>query len=190
MVMSALVFIASALQFSRQNLVASIFLLWSPIRKNKILVFLAMFTSVLIITFVDLTIVAYLKKAYLQYTGVLPSTRLDWFSLSINLIDDNILIPNFIKPVDNTAITILLQFGFVSGLAILLLSLIAWIRLTKISFPLAMSFLVLFFLNDIHFEASYWFIIFCMLSDHSFRKVSEYQSVKMKSFQEKFIDRS
>ena len=181
MAMSALVVIASGLQFSRQNIVASIFLLWSPIRKSKMLMFVVLFVSSGIVAFVDVEIFVYLEKAFLQYTGYIPSTRLEWLSMSVDLIGDSLLLPNFIQPVDNTGVTILLQFGLVGGLGLLAVSLIAWIRLAIISAPLAMSFLVLFILNDIHFEAAYWFIVFCMLSDQTFKKVTEYQNEKRNS---------
>lgn len=181
MAMSATVVIASGLQFSRQNMLASIFLLWSPIRKSKKLIFLILLVSSGIVAFVDLKIFIYLEKAFFQYTGHTQSTRLEWLSMSVDLIADSLLLPNFIQPVDNTGLTILLQFGLVGGLGLLVLSLIAWIRLAIISAPLAMSFLVLFMLNDIHFEAAYWFIGFCMLSDQTFKKIIGHQNVKKNS---------
>ena len=81
----------------------------------------------------------------------------------------------------------MLQFGVVAGIGLLAVSLVALVRLAIISAPLAMSFLVLLVLNDIHFEAAFWFIVFCMLSDRTFKKVMEYQNLKQNSFPKQII---
>ena len=78
MAMSAMMIVVSALQFSRQNLIASVFLLLAPIRNNKTLLILLLCVSSVAVASLDLRIFTYLSKGFFHYIGYTDSTRLEW----------------------------------------------------------------------------------------------------------------
>jgi len=172
-VTSLFLILLSGLQFSRQNLVASFFIFVDSFRNRKIIFFLICFIALIFSLFLDLRIFLYLQKGIDIISGNLASTRAQWIQESIQVITANPFSVNFEYPIDNTAITLILMYGLIPGLIILSFIFFVFSRLAYLSIPIAMSLFTLFILNDILFEASFWFLFFCMMGSKSFKKISK-----------------
>ena len=116
-----------------------------------------MFYCTYIFFILDLRIFLYLQKGIDIISGNLASTRAQWIQESIQVITANPFSVNFEYPIDNTAITLILMYGLIPGL-IILGFIFCFSRLAYLSIPIAMSLFTLFILNDILFEASFWFL--------------------------------
>ena len=170
---SLFLILLSGLQFSRQNLVASFFIFVDSLRDKKIILLLICLVAIIFSSFINLEIILYIYKGIDIISGNIESSRAIWIQQSIQNIASNPFSINFDYPIDNTALTLILMYGLIPGLIILCFIFFVFSRLAFLSVPLAMSLFTLFILNDILFEASFWFLFFCMISAKSFKKISK-----------------
>lgn len=157
-----------ALQFSRQNLISGMFLAIHSLRQNKFFIMLIASSTAFIFNIVDLRIYTYLAKGTSQITGKLESTRLEWWFSSVDHIFNYPYLPNFEFPVDNTLLTLLLHTGFLFGSIISIIVIFALYKIGRLSIIILLSVFTLFVLNDILYEASFWFLVFSSLDSRIF----------------------
>jgi len=150
-------------QFSRQNLVSGIFLIIHSVRKNKYFLYLSILSIIFIFYRFDLRIFSYILKGVTQISGQTESTRLEWWTASLDHIINYPYFPRFTVPVDNTLLTLLLHTGLIFGIVAIIIIFIALIRIGSLSLPILFSLMTLFILNDVLYEASFWFIVFSSL---------------------------
>ena len=163
-IQAVFIFICS-MQFSRQNLIAGIFLMIHSFKKNKYL--FSIFATIILILFfqIDFRIISYLVKGVSQLAGQTESTRSEWWISSISHIINHPYKPNFLNPVDNTFLTIILHTGLFLGIITLFFIFVSFMRIWSFSKPVMLSLATLFVLNDIIYEASFWFLVFSSLDN-------------------------
>ena len=170
---SILLSIFSALQFSRQNLIASFFLVIESFRDKRYILIIIFSLLIALSIFSNLEIFLYLLKGYNIILGLEEATRVSWVFETFESVSKQPWLIHFNDPIDNTALTFILMYGLIPGLIILLFVSYGFLRLVLISIPLTLSLLTLFMLNDLLFEASFWFIFFSTLSSDGFIKIKE-----------------